>query len=316
MSTILLTGAAGFIGSATARALLERRHEVIGLDNFNSYYDVTLKRARVAQLIPNVKIFEGDVSDRLFVDGVFRENKIDSVCHLAAQAGVRYSIENPFIYEASNNVGTLNLLEACRHNNVKTFVLASSSSVYGGNTKMPFSEQDSVDKPISLYAATKKYNELIAYTYNHLYGIHSTCLRFFTVYGPWGRPDMALFKFTKNILAGEPIDVYNHGKMKRDFTYVTDIVEGVVSALEKNYSYEIFNLGNSEPVELGYYIECLEKELGKKARWNLMPLQAGDVPETIADISHARDRLGFSPKVKVPEGIHHFLNWYRQYFHL
>ncbi len=314
MTTVLVTGAAGFIGSATARSLVERGHRVVGLDNFNSYYDVALKRARAARLKNDVVIHEGDVADKTFVDRIFKANKIDRVCHLAAQAGVRYSLENPFVYETSNNLGTLNLLEACRHNGVNTFVFASSSSVYGGNTKMPFSESDSVDKPISLYAATKKYNELMAHTYNHLFGIHCTGLRFFTVYGPWGRPDMALFKFTKNILAGEPIDVYNHGKMKRDFTYIDDIVSGVVAALDKNYPYEIFNLGNSQVVELNHYIECIEREVGRTAKRNLLPMQPGDVPETVADISHARERLGFAPKIKVEEGVRNFLAWYREYF--
>jgi UDP-glucuronate 4-epimerase len=314
MSTILVTGAAGFIGSSTARSLLERGHRVVGLDNFNSYYDVALKRARAERLIKDVVIHEGDIADKSFVDALFKENKIDKVCHLAAQAGVRYSIDNPFAYENANNLGTLNLLEACRHNGVNTFVFASSSSVYGGNTKTPFSESDSVDKPISLYAATKKYNELMAHTYSHLFGIHCTGLRFFTVYGPWGRPDMALFKFTKNILADRPIDVYNHGKMKRDFTYISDIVSGVVAALDKNYRYEIFNLGNSQTVELSHYIECIERDLGKKAIRNMLPMQPGDVPATIADISHARELLGFSPTVKVEEGIRNFLAWYRDYF--
>jgi UDP-glucuronate 4-epimerase len=314
MSTVLLTGAAGFIGSSTALVLLERGHRVIGIDNFNSYYDVNLKRARAARISDKVVIHEGDVADKAFVDRVFGENQIDQVCHLAAQAGVRYSLENPFAYENANNLGTLTLLEASRHTGVKSFVFASSSSVYGGNTKSPFSEKDPVDKPISLYAATKKYNELMAYTYHHLYGMSCTGLRFFTVYGPWGRPDMALFKFTKNILAGEPIDVYNHGKMKRDFTYISDIVNGVVAALEKNYPYEIFNLGNSNQVELSYYIECIEREAGKKAKKNLLPLQPGDVPETSADISHARKLLDFSPKVNVEEGVRNFLQWYQQYF--
>jgi UDP-glucuronate 4-epimerase len=314
MTTVLVTGAAGFIGSTTARALIDRGHRVIGIDNFNSYYDVALKRARAARLGKDVEIHEGDIADKSFVDRLFRDNKIDRVCHLAAQAGVRYSIDNPYQYESANNLGTLNLLEACRHHQVNTFVFASSSSVYGGNTKTPFSETDPVDKPISLYAATKRYNELMAHTYNHLFGIHCTGLRFFTVYGPWGRPDMALFKFTKNILADEPIDVYNHGRMKRDFTYISDIVEGVVAALDKNYPYEIFNLGNSQTVELNHYIECIERELGRKAKRNLLPMQPGDVPETIADISHARARLGFSPKVRVEDGIRNFLNWYRDYF--
>lgn len=314
MATILLTGSAGFIGYWTAEALLKKGHTVIGVDNFNSYYDVTLKRARQKRLEGRVKIHEFDIADGKAVSKMFDEYKIDQVCHLAAQAGVRYSIENPLVYESANNLGTLNLLEACRHHGVKSFVFASSSSVYGGNTKIPFSETDNVDKPISLYAATKKYNELQAHTYHHLFGINCTGLRFFTVYGPWGRPDMALFKFTKAILKGEPIEVYNHGKMKRDFTFVWDIADGVVAALEKNYPYEVFNLGNSNTVELSYFIECVEKELGKKAEKKMLPMQAGDVPETFADIAKARKMLGFSPKVKIEQGIHEFLKWYREYY--
>lgn len=310
---ILVTGAAGFIGSWTSEALVQAGHSVIGIDNFNSYYDVNLKRARAKRLEGKVQIIEADVSNQSAVDKVFKENKFDQVCHLAAQAGVRYSLENPHAYETANNVGTLNMLEACRHNNVQSIVFASSSSVYGGNKKVPFSVKDPVDKPISLYAATKKYNELMAHTYHHLFGLHCTGLRFFTVYGPWGRPDMALFKFTKAILAGEPIDVYNHGKMKRDFTFITDIVQGVLAALEKNYPYEIFNLGNSKTVELSHYIECVEKELGKQAKKNFLPLQMGDVPETTSDIEYTREKLGFSPKVDVEQGIHEFVAWYKTY---
>ncbi len=286
---------------------------MLGIDNFNSYYDVNLKRARAARLQGKVQILELDIADRAAVDAVFKENRIDKVCHLAAQAGVRYSLENPFVYETANNAGTLNLLEACRRTGVKSFIFASSSSVYGGNKKIPFSVTDPVDHPISLYAATKKYNELLGHTYHHLYGIHCTGLRFFTVYGPWGRPDMALFKFTRAILEGDPIDVFNHGKMKRDFTFVTDIVDGVVAALDKNYPYEIFNLGNSSTVELNYFIECVEKELGKKAKKNMLPMQPGDVPETFADIELSRQKLGFSPKVKIEQGVHEFVSWYKSY---
>jgi UDP-glucuronate 4-epimerase len=314
MKTILVTGAAGFIGHWTALRLLERGDTVVGIDNFNSYYDATLKRARAARFEGRVKIHEIDIADTGAVRRVFDENKIDQVCHLAAQAGVRYSIENPFSYEASNNLGTLNILEACRHTGVSSLVYASSSSVYGGNTKTPFSVDDPVEKPISLYAATKRANELAAYTYHHLFGLRATGLRFFTVYGPWGRPDMALFKFTKAILAGEPIDVYNHGKMKRDFTFVSDIVSGIVASLDKNHPYEIFNLGNSSTVELSYFIECIENELGKKARKNLLPMQPGDVPETSADIDKSRRLLGFDPQVKIEEGIREFLKWYRAYY--
>ena len=313
MSTILITGAAGFIGYWTSEALAASGHTVIGLDNFNSYYDVNLKRARAKRLEGKVRIIEMDIADRPAVDRVFKENRIDKVCHLGAQAGVRYSLENPTVYESANNLGTLNLLEACRYNNVMSFVLASSSSVYGGNKKTPFSVADAVDHPISIYAATKKYNELLAYSYHHLFGIHCTALRFFTVYGPWGRPDMALFKFARAILAGEPIDVYNHGKMKRDFTYITDIVAGVVAALDKNLAYEVLNLGNSQCVDLNYFIECVEKEIGRKAKKNFLPMQPGDVPETYADIELTRQKLGFSPKVSIEEGIREFIAWYKQY---
>ncbi len=314
MSTILVTGAAGFIGYWTAEALAKQGKNVISVDNFNSYYEPSLKRARAKLLGDKVRFYEVDISDTRAINQVFAENKIDQVCHLAAQAGVRYSIENPMLYETANNVGTLNLLEACRNNKVTSFIYASSSSVYGGNKKVPFSVTDSVDKPISLYAATKKYNELMAHTYHHLFGINCTGLRFFTVYGPWGRPDMALFKFTKAILKDEPIDVYNHGKMKRDFTYISDIVAGILAALDKNYGCEVFNLGNSNTVELEYFIECVEKELGRKAKKNLLPLQPGDVPETFADIEYSQQKLGFRPKVKIEEGIHEFIKWYKGYY--
>lgn len=314
MATILITGIAGFIGSSTAHVLAGRGDTVIGVDNFNSYYDPTLKRSRAKRLEGKATIHEVDITDLEGLKKVFSQYKIDKVCHLAAQAGVRYSIENPFAYEQANNVGTLNILEMCRHQGIKTLVYASSSSVYGGNTKIPFSVEDAVDKPISLYAATKKYNELMAYTYHHLFGLHCTGLRFFTVYGPWGRPDMALFKFTENTLQGKPIDVYNHGKMKRDFTYVSDIVAGIIASLDKSYPYEVFNLGNSSTVELNYFIECVEKELGKNAIRNLMPMQPGDVPETSADIDKSRKMLGFDPKVKIEEGIREFIKWYRDYY--
>lgn len=314
MKTVCLTGIAGFIGSWVAEALTERGVRVIGVDNFNDYYEVTLKRDRVKRLKDKCKLYEADVADYKKMEIVFSENKIDQVCHLAAQAGVGYSLKNPFAYETANNLGTLNLLELCRHKGVPSFVYASSSSVYGGNTKIPFSVSDNVDKPISLYAATKKYNELIAYTYHHLYELRSTGLRFFTVYGPWGRPDMALFKFTKAILEGKPIDVYNFGKMKRDFTYITDIVQGTVASLEKDYPYEVFNLGNSKSVELNYFIEVIEKELGKKAQKNLLPLQPGDVPETFADIDKSRQMLGFDPQVSIEQGIQKFIAWYKEYY--
>lgn len=314
MSTILVTGAAGFIGSWVAEALAHRGDRVIGVDNFTPYYDVNLKRARAKRHESLFNVIEADISDREAMRRLFQESAIDKVCHLAAQAGVRYSIEKPFAYETANNLGTLTLLEACREKGVKTFVYASSSSVYGGNKKVPFSESDNVDTPISLYAATKKYNELLAHTYSHLFGIHTTGLRFFTVYGPWGRPDMALFKFTRGILAGEPIDVYNDGKMKRDFTFITDIVAGVVASLDLNARCEVFNLGNSKTEDLLHFVECVEKELGKPAKKNFLPMQPGDVPETFADIMKARKMLGFSPQVNIAEGIKRFIQWYRSYY--
>jgi UDP-glucuronate 4-epimerase len=314
MRTILLTGAAGFIGSWTCEALLKRGDRVVGVDNFNDYYDVTLKRDRVNKFRDKCAVHEIDITDIEALRRVFRDHKIDQVCHLAAQAGVRYSLENPFAYENANGLGTLNLLELCRREKVMSFVYASSSSVYGGNTKIPFSVEDPVDKPISLYAATKRANELAAYTYHHLFGLHCTGLRFFTVYGPWGRPDMALFKFTKALLAGEPIDVYNHGQMKRDFTYITDIVNGILASLDKNYPYEIFNLGNSQTVELSHFIACVARELGVTPRMNLLPLQPGDVPETFADIDKSRRMLGFQPAVRVEEGIRQFIQWYKSYY--
>ena len=314
MSTTLVTGAAGFIGSWTCEALLQRGETVVGVDNFNAYYDPSLKRARAEKLKGRCPIHEIDVADTAAVERVITQSGAQRVCHLAAQAGVRYSLENPFAYESANVLGTLNVLEACRRSGVRTLVYASSSSVYGGNTKIPFSVEDSVDKPISLYAATKRANELMSYTYHHLYGLQCTGLRFFTVYGPWGRPDMALFKFTEAILQDRPIDVYNHGKMKRDFTFITDIVSGILASLDKSYPWEVFNLGNSQPVELTYFIQCIEKELGRKARMNLLPLQPGDVPETTADIDKSRRMLGFSPKVGIEQGIKEFIAWYKAYY--
>ncbi len=314
MATVLVTGVAGFIGSWTAETLLARGDAVVGLDNFNDYYDPRIKRDRVKRLGARAVVHEADLADAKALERVFDAHKIDKVCHLAAQAGVRYSLDNPLAYETANALGTLHLLELCRHKNVRDFIYASSSSVYGGNTKTPFSVDDPVDRPISLYAATKKYNELQAHTYHHLFGLHTTGLRFFTVYGPWGRPDMALFKFTKAILAGQPIDLYNFGKMKRDFTYITDIVAGVLASLDKAYPCEVFNLGNSNTVDLSYFVECVEKELGRPARKNLLPMQPGDVPETFADIEKSRRLLGFDPQVKIEEGIHRFIAWYKDYF--
>lgn len=314
MSTVLLTGIAGFIGSWTAEALLKKGHKVIGVDNFNDYYDPALKRARVKKFSNKATVHKADVSDAKAMEKLFKKHKFDQVCHLAAQAGVGYSLKKPMAYEISNNMGTLTLLELCKRYGVKSFIYASSSSVYGGNKKVPFSVKDPVEKPISIYAATKRYNELLAHTYHHLYGIHCTGLRFFTVYGPWGRPDMALFKFTKAIQAGKPIDVYNNGRMKRDFTYITDIVSGIIASLERNYPYEIFNLGNSKTVELTHFIDTIEKSLGQKAVRNSLPMQAGDVPETCADIDYSREKLGFNPTVNIEEGVQNFMVWYKDYY--
>lgn len=318
---ILVTGTAGFIGSAVAASLLERGDRVLGIDNLNDYYDPQLKKDRIAHIgaqCPGAAFrFELlDIGDNAALQALFDREQFDSVVHLAAQAGVRYSLENPVAYETANNLSTLHVLEACRHSGIKTVVFASSSSVYGENKKVPFSVGDPVDHPISLYAATKRYNELMAFAYHHLYGINCTGLRFFTVYGPWGRPDMAYFKFTQNIVDGKPIDVYNHGKMRRDFTYITDIVAGVLAAIDKSYPYEIFNLGNSNTVELGAFISCLEKELGKTAEKQMLPLQPGDVLETFADIDSSREKLGFNPKTKIEEGLREFVRWHKSYFNL
>lgn len=313
MATVLLTGCAGFIGAWTAQALIARGDTVIGVDNFNDYYDVKLKRDRLKTFCSKATFHEVDITDAAQVENLFKKYPIDQVCHLAAQAGVGYSLKNPLAYESANNLGTLTLLEACRKSKVTSFIYASSSSVYGGNTKIPFAESDPVDKPISIYAATKRYNELIAHTYHHLYGIHCTGLRLFTVYGPWGRPDMALFKFTKAILEGKPIDVYNKGKMKRDFTFISDIVTGVIAALDKNHAHEVFNLGNSKPVELEHFVTLIEKETGKKAVKNYLPLQPGDVLETYADLTKASAGLDYSPRIEIEEGIKRFVAWYKRW---
>ncbi len=309
--TILLTGAAGFIGFHTGRALLERGEEVIGIDNINDYYDPKIKLARLKILkkYPKFKFYKQNIEDPIKI-----KEKIDIICHLAAQAGVRYSLENPFAYEKSNMLGTLNIFEFARHNKIKTIVYASSSSVYGNEKELPFKESQKLDTPISLYAATKKANELYAHVYHHLFGINMTGLRFFTVYGPFGRPDMALFNFTKNILEGKPIDVYNNGKMKRDFTYVEDIVSGIIASIDKEYPFEIFNLARGEQAELMDFIKEIEKNLKKQAIKNFMPMQAGDVPETSADISKAKKLLGYNPKTSIKEGIKKFLEWYKGYF--
>ncbi len=334
---ILVTGAAGFIGFHTSLKLLERGDEVIGLDNLNHYYDPELKKARLNQLkpFPGFHFIKGDLSDREGLAELFSTQSPQRVINLAAQAGVRYSIQNPYAYVESNLVGFINILEECRHHRVEHLVYASSSSVYGANKKQPFSTSDSVDHPVSLYAATKKANELMAHTYSHLYGLPTTGLRFFTVYGPWGRPDMALFKFTKAILEGNPIDVYNHGKMKRDFTYIDDIVEGVIRTLDNipqahpdlneketlspaisSAPYRVYNIGNQEPVNLLYFIEILENTLVKKAEKNLLPLQMGDVPETFADVEDLIREVGFKPSTSIETGIRNFVDWYRKYYQI
>lgn len=313
---ILLTGGAGFIGYHTAKHLLGRGDSVIIVDNFNEYYDPNLKRARIKTIEnnPNLKVIEADISDYKKMEEVFKNNEFDKICHLAAQAGVRYSLTHPFVYQETNIVGTLTLLELARKYNKKDFIFASSSSVYGTNTKLPLSESDKVDTPISLYAATKKSNEEMAFTYHHLYGLNCTGLRFFTVYGPYGRPDMALFIFTKAILEGKPMKLFNKGDMKRDFTYITDIVSGIIAALEKSYPFEIFNLARGKQIELKKYVEEIEKNLGKTTEKELLPMQQGDIKETSADISKAQKMLNYNPKVDIEEGIKNFIDWYEEYY--
>ena len=331
---ILVTGAAGFIGHHLSLRLLERGDSVVGLDNMNNYYDVTLKENRLKRMapFPAFKFVKLDLADKSGMESLFAAEKFDVVVNLAAQAGVRYSIENPQAYVDANLVGFTNVLEGSRHNKVKHLVFASSSSVYGANTKLPFSESDSVDHPISLYAASKKANELMAHTYASLFKLPCTGLRFFTVYGPWGRPDMALFLFTKAILADEPIQVFNHGKMVRDFTYVDDIIEGVVRLIDRPAEpdptwsgtnpdpatsfapYRIFNIGNNAPVELMRYINAVEAALGKKAKMDMLGMQPGDVPATEADVSRLEAWVDFRPKTTVEEGIARFVTWYRDYY--
>jgi len=313
---LLVTGAAGFIGFHLSRKLLEMGERVVAVDNLNDYYDVNLKRSRleILQSYEQFVFYKEDIQSLEALKEIFKKHPIDIVCNLAAQAGVRYSLENPFAYQKSNLEGFLNLLELAREFGVKNFVYASSSSVYGSNKKVPFSVDDRVDTPVSLYAATKKANELIAHAYSHLYQIPCTGLRYFTVYGPWGRPDMALFLFTDAILKGKPINVYNYGRMKRDFTYIDDIVEGTIATLERAVPYEIFNLGNSNPVGLLEFIGLLEEELGLEAKKNMMPMQPGDVAETAADITSSTELLGFRPKTPLREGIRQFVAWHRGYY--
>ncbi len=331
---ILVTGSAGFIGSAVSLKLLERGDSVVGIDSHNDYYDPSLKDARLARHInhPNYQHFKINIEDGPAVERLFEENQFEGVINLAAQAGVRYSIENPSAYINTNLVGFGHILEGCRHNNIGHLVYASSSSVYGANTKTPFSIHDNVDHPLSLYAASKKANELIAHTYSHLYNLPTTGLRFFTVYGPWGRPDMALFKFTKAILDGEKIQVFNFGKHRRDFTYVDDIVEGVIRVLDKpaqpnkNWNganpdpgtslapWRVYNIGNNSPVDLMDYIQAIEKALGMEAEKELLPLQPGDVPDTYADVTDLVEEFGYKPSMTIEEGIRNFVNWYKEYF--
>ncbi len=316
MKTYLVTGAAGFIGFHVSRALLERGDRVLGLDNLNDYYDVSLKEARLRLLQDNehFTFYKEDLANREALTQIFGKNRIQVVCNMAAQAGVRYSLVNPFAYQSSNLEGFLNIIHLSQEHQVENFVYASSSSVYGNNKKVPFSVQDRVDNPISLYAATKKANELVAHTYSHLYSLPCSGLRFFTVYGPWGRPDMALFIFTKAITENQPIEVYNFGKMRRDFTYIDDIVQGVLASMDRPVSYAIYNLGNSRAVDLLYFIECIEKELGKKAEKKMLPMQPGDVVETYADISESERDLGFQPTTRIEEGIARFISWYRSFY--
>jgi UDP-glucuronate 4-epimerase len=333
---ILVTGAAGFIGAASSIRLLERGDEVIGLDNLNDYYEVSLKEARMARLYghPRFRFLRVDVSDRAAMEQVFATEQPERVMHLAAQAGVRYSLTHPHAYVDANLLGFMNILEGCRQNGVEHLVYASSSSVYGANTRMPFSVHDNVDHPVSLYAATKKANELMAHTYSHLYGLPVTGLRFFTVYGPWGRPDMSLFSFTRSILAGQPIEVFNYGHHRRDFTYIDDLVEGVMRVIDavaranpawsgdspdpgtSRAPYRLYNIGNNHPVNLLRFIEVLEGCLGRVAEKKLLPLQPGDVPDTYADVKDLVDDVAYRPATPVEVGVERFVNWYRDYYHV
>jgi len=328
---ILVTGSAGFIGFHVCRKLLDRGDRVLGLDNLNDYYDVSLKHARleILEKYADFHFVKGDISDRILVERIFKDNSFDRVVNLAAQAGVRYSLKNPFVYIDSNISGFMNILEGARKSKTPHLVYASSSSVYGANTKMPFSVHHNVDHPVSLYAATKKANELMAHTYAHLYGLPVTGLRFFTVYGPWGRPDMAAFLFTRAIFEGKTIDVYNHGKMRRDFTYIDDIVEGVIRVMDRIPSpnpqwsgdrpdpgtskapYRIYNIGNNQPVDLLKFIEILEDKIGKRAKKNFLPMQPGDVPATFADVDDLMRDVGFAPKTPLEECLGYFVDWYK-----
>jgi UDP-glucuronate 4-epimerase len=333
---VLVTGAAGFIGSTLSLRLLDRGDQVIGIDNHNTYYDPSIKEARLARHLhhKNYTHIRMDIEDAMAVESIFKEHHFEAVINLAAQAGVRYSIENPLAYINTNIVGFGNILEGCRHNKVGHLVYASSSSVYGSNTNMPFSIHDNVDHPLSLYAASKKANELMAHTYSHLYGLPSTGLRFFTVYGPWGRPDMALFKFTKAMLEGKKIQVFNYGKHRRDFTYVDDIVEGIIRVLDSpaksnpdwsgdapdsgtsQAPWRIYNIGNNSPVELFDYIKAIEEALGIKANVELLPLQPGDVPDTYADVDDLVKEFGYKPSISVKDGVKNFVDWYKEYYKL
>lgn len=336
MNNVLVTGCAGFIGFHVCQFLLNRGDRVCGIDNLNDYYDVRLKQDRLRQIRehPNFTFQPLDVAERATLAELFESQRFDRVVHLAAQAGVRYSLQNPHAYVDSNLVGFINVLEGCRHQDVGHLVYASSSSVYGANTRMPFSVHDNVDHPVSLYAATKKANELMAHSYSHLYGLPTTGLRFFTVYGPWGRPDMALFLFTKAILEGQPIDVYNQGKMKRDFTYIDDIVQGVVrtmdhvAAANEQWSgdqpdpgtsqspYRLYNIGNHQPVPLLQFIEAIEEAVGRPAQKNLLPMQPGDVPMTFADVDDLKRDVGFEPRTPLKTGVRAFVDWYREYYQI
>jgi len=333
-STLLVTGCAGFIGFHLAKRLLKEGHPVVGLDNLNAYYEVALKEARlnILQEYGNFAFVKASLEERQLMEDFFKEYRFNKIMHMAAQPGVRYSLENPHAYIDSNVVGFLNLLEGCRHSGVEHLIFASSSSVYGANTQKPFSAHQNVDHPVSLYAATKKSNELMAHTYSHLYGIPSTGLRFFTVYGPWGRPDMSPFIFTRSILSGEPLQVFNYGDMKRDFTYIDDVVEGVVSLMDlipepdpewdsaypdpgtSFAPYRIYNIGNHQPEDLMCFIEILEHELGKKAEKEFLPMQPGDVKETFADISGLQREVGFRPSTSLEQGVKKFVEWYRDYY--